>query len=359
MSKLKKVLIMAGGTGGHIFPGLAVAKKLSDNGVDVQWLGTLKGLESKLVKDAGYKINFISISGLRGKSIKNFIFAPFKLISAIIQSIKIIKNFKPDIVIGMGGFVSGPGGLAGFILRKKLIIHEQNAKPGLTNQVLAKLSDRVLQGFPNTFSENNFIVTTGNPLRQEVSDFISPEKRVKDNDKPHLLIFGGSLGARFINELLPKAIAKIPEDIRPIVMHQSGIVDYNKTLELYAKYNLEAKVYPFIDEMDKAYSWADMVLCRSGALTISELCAVGLGGILVPYPYAVDDHQTANAKFMSDNKAAVLVKQSDLSLGMLVTLLKDLCGSRDKRLAMGKAAFQLRRVAATEKVLNICKEVFH
>lgn len=359
MTKLKRVLIMAGGTGGHVFPGLAVAKSFREQGVDVQWLGTRKGLEARLVPEANFKLHFISITGLRGKGWKDLVFGPWRLLMATLEARRIIKNFDPDIVIGMGGFASGPGGVAAYILGKKLVIHEQNAKPGLTNKWLSLIATKVLEGFPHTFKQGKAIITTGNPVRSEIAGLKSPEVRLTNRAKPRLLIFGGSLGATALNELLPKALARLPETMRPDIMHQAGVTQFADTAKAYETLGLKAKVIPFIDEMDKAYEWADMVLSRAGALTIAELCAVGLGAILVPYPYAVDDHQTANANYMAQEKAAILVQQADLSVDVLVSLLAELCGSADKRMAMAKAAFQLRRVDATERVLNICEEICH
>ncbi len=356
MTKLQRVLIMAGGTGGHVFPGLAVAKCFREQGVTVEWLGTRKGLEAKVVPEADFKLHYMSITGLRGKGWKDLFFGPWRLLRATLQAKRIIKKFNPDVVIGMGGFVSGPGGIAAFLLRKKLVIHEQNAKPGLTNKWLATIATKVLEGFPNTFKK---AITTGNPVRKEISAVIAPENRLVNRAKPRLLIFGGSLGATALNELLPKALAKLPESIRPDIMHQAGNIQFADTAKAYATLGLSAHVVPFINEMDKAYEWADVVLCRAGALTIAELCAVGLGAILVPYPYAVDDHQTANANYMAQGKAAILVQQADLSVDVLVKLLQELCSSADKRMAMAKAAFQLRKIDATEKVLNICEEICH
>ncbi len=359
MTKLKRVLMMAGGTGGHVFPGLAVAKSFREQGVDVEWLGTRKGLEAKLVPEAGFKLHCISISGLRGKGWKDLAYGPWRLLMATLEARRIIKNFDPDIVIGMGGFVSGPGGIAAFFAGKKLVIHEQNAKPGLTNKWLSLIATKVLEGFPHTFKQNKAIMTTGNPVRSEITGLKSPDMRLTNRSKPHLLILGGSLGATALNELLPKALAALPESMRPDIMHQAGVTQFADTAKAYEALGLKAEVIPFINEMDKAYEWADVVLCRAGALTIAELCAVGLGAILVPYPYAVDDHQTANANYMAKEKAAILIQQADLSVDVLVSLLTELCGSADKRMAMAKAAFQLRRVDATERVLNICEEICH
>lgn len=360
MTKLKRVLIMAGGTGGHVFPGIAVAKALRKRGVEVNWLGTRQGMEARLVSEAAFPIHYIAIKGLRGKGIHDILFAPWRLMVAVLQAKRIIRALNPDVVIGMGGFVSGPGGIASWLLGKKLIIHEQNAKPGLTNQYLSKIATKVLEGFPNTFAANQKIITTGNPVRQELTELPSPSKRLDKYSNPmHLLVFGGSLGAQAFNELLPRALAKLPLSLRPEVLHQSGQNHLADTAKAYAAQGVTAEVVPFINEMDKAYAWADMVLCRSGALTVAELCATGLGAILVPYPYAVDDHQTANAHFMASKQAALLLQQSMLTEDVLAKRLEELCVSAEKRIAMAEAAYQLRQADATEKILNICEEICH
>ena len=356
MSNLKSVLMMAGGTGGHIFPGLSVAHYLREQGIEVNWLGTQAGLEARLVPAAGFSIYFISIGGLRGKDFKTKLLAPWKLTIAIFQALRIIRKLNPDIVLGMGGFASGPGGLAAWLLRKKLIVHEQNAKAGFTNRCLAKVAAKVLEGFPTTFKQRNNVITVGNPVRKEIIhcresiDSLSKERM-------HLLVLGGSLGAQAINQLLPYALAKLPESLRPLVRHQAGEKHFAETLTAYQRAGVFAEVVPFIAEMDKAYAWADIVLCRAGALTIAELCAAGLGAILVPYPYATDDHQTTNAEFMVKQGAAILVQQTALTEDVLAKMLQTLCASETERVAMAKAAYQLRKIDATEKVLAICEEV--
>jgi UDP-N-acetylglucosamine--N-acetylmuramyl-(pentapeptide) pyrophosphoryl-undecaprenol N-acetylglucosamine transferase len=360
MARLTRVLIMAGGTGGHVFPGLAVAKYLNSLGVEVRWLGTQKGLEARLVPEAGIPIHFISISGFHGKSLKNKLFLPFKLVIALIQSIKIIHSFNPDRVIGMGGFVSGPGGIASWLLRKKLMIHEQNAKPGSTNLLLAKIATQVLEAFPHTFLnlDKTKILTVGNPVREEIMALPSPDNRIDSSDRPrHLLVLGGSLGAQAINELLPKALAQLPEKTRPKVLHQTGEKHLTETIKSYEAEGIIAEIVPFIVEMNKAYAWADVVLCRAGALTIAELCAAGLGAILVPFPYAAGDHQTANANFMVQNGAALLVQQAELTEYLLADILKMLCNSIEKCKAMAKAAYALRQADATKNIVAICQEM--
>lgn len=357
MSDVKTILIMAGGTGGHVFPGLAVANYFRDRGISVHWLGTSQGIEAKVVPQAGFPIHFITIKGLRGKGIRDLFLAPWQLTRAIFQAQNIIRKLKPDVVLGMGGFVSGPGGIASWLLRKKLVIHEQNAKPGLTNRWLAKIATRVLEGFPNTFLKKDKVVTTGNPVRQEIALLPPPGIRLTTRaNAPRLLVLGGSLGAQAINELLPRVLANMPVSIRPEVYHQTGEKHLHDTIQAYERAAVTANIVPFIIEMDKAYAWADFVLCRAGALTIAELCAAGVGAILVPFPHAVDDHQTANANYMVSHNAALLVQQSVLTEEVLETILRDLCHSVDKRKQMAEAAYHLRRIDAVEKV---CKEVCH
>lgn len=355
MDKLKRVLIMAGGTGGHVFPGLAVAKRLRDENIDVQWLGTEQGLEAKLVPDSGIPLHFIRISGVRGKGIKKLLLAPPRLLIAVFQAYRHIQTLKPDLILGMGGFASGPGGIASWLLGRPLIIHEQNAKPGTTNKWLAKVAKRILEGFPNTFLKRKNVMTVGNPVRAEMIEMSSPHRGNKARFA--LLVLGGSLGATAINQLLPKALALLPESMRPDVYHQTGEKHYADTVEAYQQARVSAKIVPFIKEMHEAYAWADIVLCRSGALTVAELCAAGLGAVLVPFPHAIDDHQTANANFMVKQKAALLVQQSALTADKLADILQEFIQSPERCQIMAEAAYQLRMTDATDKVLSICKEV--
>jgi UDP-N-acetylglucosamine--N-acetylmuramyl-(pentapeptide) pyrophosphoryl-undecaprenol N-acetylglucosamine transferase len=360
MATLKKVLIMAGGTGGHIFPGLAVARELREHGVAVDWLGTPKGQEARLVPAADIPIHYITISGLRGKGVAAALLAPFRLVRAIWQAHSIIRQLKPDVVIGMGGFVSGPGGIASWLLGRPLIVHEQNAKPGLTNICLAKLASKVLEGFPDTFTKGNKVITTGNPVRKEIASLLGPTQRLTGRQQPlRLLVVGGSLGAAAFNDLVPRALAMLPAAERPEVYHQTGDKQFATTLENYNERGVSANVQPFIADMDKAYGWADVVLCRAGALTIAELCAAGLGAILVPYPYAVGDHQTANANYLVKHDAAILVQQTELTDDGFLAILKELSASPAKRNAMAQAAYQLRKVDATSNVFKICGEICH
>ncbi len=356
MGDLKRVLIMAGGTGGHVFPGLAVAELFRQQGVEVSWLGTQKGLEATLVPNAGFPLYFISISGIRGKRLTALIASPFRLILAIVQAIQLIHRIKPNIILGMGGFASGPGAIAGWLLRYPVIIHEQNAKPGTTNRWLAPVAKRVLEGFPNTFRSRRNVIVTGNPVRENITP-ATPPKRGK-NQPLHLLVLGGSLGAVVLNELVPKALATIPSNHRPVVYHQTGKTHLACTIEQYHSVGLSEEVVPFIEKMDQAYAWADVVLCRAGALTVAELCAAGVGAILVPYPFAIDDHQTANANVMVKQGAARLVQQADLTVEKLADILLQFSQVPEQCQTMAKAAYALRQMEAAKKVLMTCEEVF-
>ena len=360
-NKLRRIVIMAGGTGGHVFPGLAVAKQLRANGVEVHWLGTQKGIEATVVPAAGFPIHFVSVSGLRGKSMRENLFAPLRLTKAITQSMRILRRLKPDVVLGMGGFVSGPGGIASWLLRYPLVIHEQNAKPGMTNEWLAHLAKKVLTGFPNTFTgRQSRVEVVGNPVREEITQIVSPAERAKGYNRPlNLLVLGGSLGATAINEMVPQALERISSDMRPFVYHQSGERHFADAVAHYEQAGVAADVVPFIKEMDKAYAWADIVICRAGALTIAELCTVGVGAILIPYPYAAGDHQTVNANYMAKHGAGLLIQQSELTAESLGDVLQQFIELPKRCYAMAQAAYALREVDATERVLTICEEVCH
>lgn len=357
MGKLKKVLIMAGGTGGHVFPGLAVARQLKAEGVQVEWLGTQQGLEARVVPSESIPLHFISISGVRGKGWWRLAMAPFRLTLAVWQALRIIRQVKPDVVLGMGGFASGPGGIASWLLRYPLVIHEQNARAGLTNKWLARFAVKVLEGFPGTFPASGKTIATGNPVRIEISRLPAPAERLTRHESLHLLVLGGSLGAAAINSLVPKALSLLPIEARPTVYHQTGEKHWEETQKAYAEKGLSANIVPFITDMDKAYAWADVVLCRAGALTIAELCAAGLGSILVPYPHAADDHQTANANYLVKNHAALMMQQNGLTEEGLASILTELSQSQTRCEAMAHAAYQLRQVDATDKVLKICGEI--
>ena len=356
-----KILIMAGGTGGHVFPALAIARHLMDQGVEVTWLGTRAGLEARVVPEAGIPIKYISVRGLRGNGVAGWLLAPFKLSYALIQAIQVCLSVKPNVVLGLGGFVTGPGGLASWLLHKPVVIHEQNAIPGLTNRLLSKISRTVLEAFKSSFPAGTGAVHTGNPVRKEISSLADPQVRFAQRQGSiRILVLGGSLGAQALNETLPVALAKIDSANRPEVWHQTGANKSDATQSLYKEQNVEAKVEAFIEDMAAAYEWADLVICRSGALTVSELCAAGLGAVLVPFPYAVDDHQTSNANYLVKDKAAILIQQKDLSVETLADLLKDLNDKGREHLQdMAIASRKLAMPNATAQVAEICLEVAH
>ncbi len=356
---VKHILIAAGGTGGHVYPALAVADYLRDQDIKITWVGTEKGLEHRVVPAAGIPLEIISISGLRGKGLLNLFFVPLKLVVAIAQVIKIFIKVKPDAVLGMGGFVSGPCGLAAFLLRKPLYIHEQNAVPGLTNKVLSYIATTTMQAFPNSFKNKN-IITMGNPVRKDISEISGPEERmVKRDDNIRLLIIGGSLGAQALNENVPQALSELSNELQANVWHQTGKNKLDTTIENYKKLNVEAKVTEFIEDMAEAYEWADLVICRAGALTISELANAGVAAILVPYPHAVDDHQTANAAYLTGVDAAILIPQEQLIPKLKESITELLQAGRTKLIEMAKAARGLSKPNATQEVAEVCLGVSH
>lgn len=358
MKELKRILIMAGGTGGHVFPGLAVANYAKQQGVEVHWLGTSAGLEARLVPEANIPLHEISISGLRGKGIKPLLTAPFKISAAIMQAKRIIKQVNPDVVIGMGGFASGPGGIASWMLKYPLIIHEQNAKAGFTNKQLFRFAKRVLEGFPGAFKPHPKVITVGNPVRADIENMQPPVVRFSPTlAKCRLLVIGGSLGAQVFNSMLPQALALIPPDARPEVWHQTGDKHYEAAKKSYESMKIEANLAPFIKDMAQAYGWADMVLCRAGALTVTELCSAGLGAVLIPFPHATDDHQTANANFMVKNGAALCVQQSALTPERLADIVREYASAPAKRFAMAEAAYKSRYTHVAEKIFKVCEEL--
>lgn len=355
---VKHILIMAGGTGGHVFPGLAVANELMDNGHRVSWLGTASGIEADLVPNSGIHLNIIDIQGVRGKGIMGLIQAPFKILHALVQSFKIMNRIKPHCVLGMGGFAAGPGGIVAKLKGVPLVIHEQNAIAGTTNIILSKIANQVLQAFPKAFDNIDNVKTVGNPVRSSIkpskksyTDFLSK--------KLHVLVLGGSLGAQAINEVLPPLVKSLQADIK--VWHQAGKrhIDFVKTL--YEKEGLEQtesiRVDAFINDMSSAYAWADIVICRSGAMTVAEIAVAGLPAIFIPFPYAIDDHQTANAKWMSDKNAAILLDQSDIDVECLKNILIGVYKDPEKLKSMRAQAETLGINDAAEQVARECLEL--
>lgn len=355
--RVRTILIMAGGTGGHVFPGLAVADYLRESGWRIIWLGTKTGMELKLVSQHGYATEIISFSGLRGKRLTTWFMLPLRLIKAFLQSIRILRRVKPDVVLGMGGYPAFPGGMMASLLNKPLIIHEQNSLPGLTNKILAKLADKIMLGFPGAIlADKAKTVFSGNPVRVEITQMEAPEKRFLGRQgELQLLVVGGSLGAQILNTVVPQALKLMPENLRPLVVHQTGAVHLKSVEKIYADLALSGEVLAFIDDMAKRYATCDLVLCRAGALTIAELSAAGVASILVPYPHAVDDHQTSNAKFLSNDGAAVLVPQNELTAQKLAELLTQL--TREKLLTMAITARSLAKPEATRVVAEACIEL--
>lgn len=341
------VLIMAGGTGGHVFPALAAARVLRERGYTPVWLGTQRGLEAKLVPPQHIEMEWISMSGLRGKGVMTWLAAPFKLSLAIWQSLQVMRRRRPSVVLGAGGFVSGPGGVAAWLTRRPLVIHEQNAIAGMTNRLLARLARRVLEAFPGSFPSRAHAERVGNPVRREIAALASPQDRFAERRGPlRVLVFGGSQGAARLNAVTPAALAMIDSTMRPLVIHQAGERHIENARELYAKHNVQADVRAFIDDMAEAYAWADLVVCRSGALTVSELAAAGLPAIFVPFAAAVDDHQTLNAKFLVDAHAGVSISERELTpMRLAEELQKLLKGGREQ---LAQMAMRARDVAITD-----------
>lgn len=352
----RSVVIMAGGTGGHVFPALAVAERLRGQGVSVVWMGTRRGLEAQLVPAAGIPVEWVAISGLRGKGALSWLLAPFKLALALFQSAGILLRRRPVAVLGMGGFVAGPGGLAAWLLRRPLLIHEQNAVAGMTNRLLARLARCVMEAFPGSLGPE--AILTGNPVRPEIAALPAPEQRLAGrSDRLRLLVLGGSLGAQALNETVPAALAQIEPARRPEVWHQAGARNIDAARRSYAEAGVAARVMPFIDNMAEAYAWADLVLCRAGALTVAELAAAGVGSILVPFPHAVDDHQTRNAEYLVREGAALLIPQRQLDAVRLRDLLLELGQDRGRLLGMATAARRVARPDAAERVASLCLDV--
>ncbi len=358
MSKVNpKIMIMAGGTGGHVFPALAVAKELMDRQCEVQWMGTSRGIEARIVPENKITLNLLKITGIRGKGALALVVAPFKVLTAIVEAVGILRSFKPNVVLGMGGYVSGPGGIAAWILRIPLVVHEQNARPGTTNKWLAKFSKKTLSAFPEVLPG---AIHIGNPIRREIINVASPAERLsKRSGSLRILVMGGSLGAKAINDLLPQVIAETPKSAHIEVQHQTGAAHYEATLALYRERGVVADVKPFIDDMAQALSWADLVVCRSGALTVSELSAVGVASILVPFPFAIDDHQTANAEWLVNSGAAFLQVQHQLTVQKLKIMIMEFIENKALVLDMAIAARNNSKPKAAIDCADICLELTH
>lgn len=376
----KKILIMAGGTGGHVFPALSIARYLISRGVQVEWLGTRNGLEASLIPEANIPLHFISIAGLRGSSLKRKLLAPFVLTLAVMQSVFKVLKIKPGCVLGMGGFVTGPGGLAAWMLRKKLLIHEQNAIAGLTNQMLFPFAATVMEAFPGAFERKQeltrnpllktFIkpgstIVVGNPVRKEIAETGLRRESAKlsassQGGRLRILVIGGSLGAAAINKTLPSMLALIPADERPEVLHQCGTRNLEETQACYRQHQIDTggsiTVTAFIDDMAAAYAWADLIIARAGAMTVSEIAAAGLASILIPYPYAVDDHQTENAGYLLKAGAAAVIQQDELNPEHLLTTVNRFSRDRDYLEQASRSALAAATPDATATAAQFCME---
>ncbi len=347
------VLIMAGGTGGHVFPALAVARALRADGIAVAWLGSRGGMEERVVQRDGIAFHGIRIRGLRGKGVTAWLLAPLRLAGAVAEALAVMIRLRPRVVLGMGGFAAGPGGLAAWLLRRPLVIHEQNAVAGWTNRLLARLARRVLGAYPNVLGS---VEAVGNPVRPEIAALPAPGVRLAGRKGPlRVLVLGGSQGARALNATVPEALAQLPAGIAVEVIHQTGVSEQAQTQQTYARLGVQAEVLAFIEDMATAYGWADLAVCRAGALTLAEVTAAGVGTVLVPYPHAVDDHQTRNAEYLVAAGAAVLQPQDSLTVAGLAELLALLLGNRDRLRDMALRARGLARPDATAEVVRVLR----
>ncbi len=352
----RTLLVMAGGTGGHVFPGLAVADRLASQGWRIVWMGNPEGMEASLVPPRGYEMAWVRFRALRGKGLLRKLLLPFALLSGFWQARREIRRVQPDVVLGMGGYISFPGGMMAVWLKRPLLIHEQNSVAGLANRVLAKVADRVACGFPDALPSGAWL---GNPVRPEIAALPSPEVRYGERgdltQTPlRVLVLGGSLGAAALNAAVPRGLALLPPEARPQVVHQAGAKHLEALQRNYAEAGVQAHCVAFIEDMAGAYAWADLVICRAGALTVAELAAAGVASILVPYPHAVDDHQTGNARFLSTAGGAILLPQRDLT-PEAVSLIRNY--TRGQLQQMAERARELARPDATAAVARACEEL--
>ena len=349
--------MVAAGTGGHVYPALAVAERLRSMGVDVAWLGTAAGIESRLVPAAGFPLHVSGVAGLRGKGAGRWLAAPILLLRSGLRSLAVLLRVRPHVVLGMGGYGAGPGGLVAWLLRIPLVIHEQNAAPGLTNRILAAFASRVLEAFPASFAARRRAIHTGNPVREALVRAPAPEGRLAGRGgRLRVLVIGGSQGARALNETVPRALAVDSLGARVEVRHQCGPAHVEATRAAYAAAAVEARITGYVEDMEAAYAWADVAVCRAGAMTVAELAAVGVASILVPFPYATDDHQTRNARFLADRGAAVLLPEDRLDAGALAAALGALHDDRSRVESMSRAAYDAAVRDATHRVAAQCLE---
>jgi UDP-N-acetylglucosamine--N-acetylmuramyl-(pentapeptide) pyrophosphoryl-undecaprenol N-acetylglucosamine transferase len=349
-------MIMAGGTGGHIFPALAVAEHLRAQGWNAVWLGVRGGMEERLIPPRGYAMAWVRFAGVRGKGLAAAALLPFNLLIAFWQSARAIFAHRPDVVLGMGGYVSFPGAMMASLLNRPLAIHEQNSVAGLANRVLAKLADRVLTTFPNAFGEATAVIWTGNPVRDEIVAMAPPENRYAARaGQLRVLVVGGSQGAQVLNTVMPEALALLAADVRPRIMHQAGASHDDTVRRSYRERGVAAEVVAFIDDMAARYAETDLIVCRAGATTVAEIAAAGIASLLVPYPHSMDDHQTINARFLADRGAALLIPQGELTAQRLAEVLGGF--TRERLLAMAQAARAAGKPEATRSVAQACMEL--
>ena len=352
-AKPRCALIMAGGTGGHIFPGLAVAEALRADGWRVHWLGAPGSMEEQLVAPRGFAFEAVQFGGVRGKGLRTLAMLPFKLLRAFWQSLQVVRRVRPDVAVGLGGYITFPGGMVASLLGKPLVLHEQNSVAGLANKVLARLADRVFTAFPQVLPGAEWV---GNPLRQAFLAQAQPDQRFAGRSGPlQLVVVGGSLGAKALNDIVPQALALIPPEQRPTVVHQSGAKQIDALRANYAAAGVDATLTPFIEDTASAFAQADLVICRAGASTVTEIAAVGAAALFVPFPFAVDDHQTTNARFLVDQGAGWLVPQAELTAEALACRLQQL--GRDQLQSCAQQAYQQRKTNATREVVMACEEL--
>lgn len=352
----KTLLIMAGGTGGHVFPGLAVAHQLQAEGWQIHWLGTADRMEAQLVPAHGYPISFIDIQGVRGNGLRRLCMAPWRILKSIWQARRVIKSLQPDLVLGMGGFAAGPGGIAAWLAGIPLVLHEQNAAAGMTNRLLSRLASRVLMGFPGAFGRQIAGDVVGNPVRAEVVALAEQPLKLSDHQQPlQVLIIGGSLGARVLNEVVPQALAAV-DQVR--IRHQTGKGNVDAVEMRYRDLGVgDVEVSEFITDMAQAYQWADLIICRAGALTVAEVAAAAVPAIFVPLPHAVDDHQTRNAESLTREGAALLLPQRELTPTRLAHQVEELNRHREQLVGMAQAARRVAILNATERVAAVCRQL--
>jgi UDP-N-acetylglucosamine--N-acetylmuramyl-(pentapeptide) pyrophosphoryl-undecaprenol N-acetylglucosamine transferase len=349
------IMIMAGGTGGHVFPGLAVAAELKARQREVVWLGTHRGLEARLVPQHGIEIEWITIAGVRGRGLLAYLSAPFRILAAVVEALRALRRRRPAAVLGMGGFVAGPGGIAAWLTRRPLLIHEQNSVAGSTNRWLAPLAVRVFEAFPGSFPARVRAELVGNPVRRALAPAVAPRARLlaRVGARRRVLVIGGSQGARILNQTVPKALAELPVAERPEVWHQAGR-GLAEARAAYDAAHVDARVVEFIDDMSAAYQWADLVVARAGALTVAELAMVGVGAILVPFAAAIDDHQTLNARHFARGGAALVIAERELTSGRLAASLAACLADLDQLAAMAEAAHAQAQYAVAERIADAC-----